>query len=81
MGGFFGPIPAFMMESFPVSIRNTAITATTNISGSVFGGTAPFVVTYFIRQTGSTMVPAFYLTIGAIIATLTLYKFYRQERA
>ena len=72
VGGYFGPIPALMVEAFPTSVRFSAIAITTNISGSVFGGTAPILVTYLIAKTGSTMIPAFYLTAGAVIALIAL---------
>ncbi len=76
VGGYFGPLPALMVESYPTNIRNSAISTTTNISGPVFGGTAPLVVTYLINQTGSHMIPGFYLTAGAVLAFAALFKVY-----
>jgi MHS family proline/betaine transporter-like MFS transporter len=75
-GGYFGPTAAMMVEAFPTSIRFSAIAVTTNISGPLFGGTAPILVTYMINQLGTNMVPAFYLT-GAAIASLIALKFVR----
>ncbi len=74
VGGYFGPLPALMVEAFPTKIRNSAISATTNISGPIFGGTAPLVVTFLINSTGSNMIPAFYLTGGAVLALIALVK-------
>jgi MHS family proline/betaine transporter-like MFS transporter len=74
VGGYFGPLPAFMVEAFPTKIRNSAISATTNLSGPIFGGTAPLIVTFLIDMTGSTMIPAFYLTAGAVISLIALMK-------
>jgi MHS family proline/betaine transporter-like MFS transporter len=74
VGGYFGPLPALMVEAYPTKIRNSAISATTNISGPIFGGTAPLVVTFLINTTGSNMVPAYYLTAGAVLALLALVK-------
>ena len=72
VGGYFGPLPAMMVESYPTEIRNSAVAVTTNISGPLFGGTAPMVVTYLITITGSNLVPAYYLTVGAVIALVSL---------
>ena len=71
-GGYFGPTPAMMVEAYPTAIRFSAITITTNISGPLFGGTAPILVTYLIDKTGSNMVPAFYLTGAAVISFISL---------
>ena len=74
VSGYFGPLPALMVEAYPTKIRNSAISATTNISGPIFGGTAPLVVTFLINATGSNMVPAYYLTAGAVLALIALIK-------
>lgn len=71
-GGYFGPTAAMMVEAFPTSIRFSAIAITTNISGPLFGGTAPVLVTYMIGKFGSNMVPAFYLTGAAVISLVAL---------
>lgn len=72
VGGYFGPIPALMSESYPTAIRFSAVTMTTNISAPIFGGTAPMLVAYLISVTGTNMIPAYYLTIGAVVALITL---------
>ncbi|MBW8309153.1 MAG: MFS transporter [Candidatus Paracaedibacteraceae bacterium] len=72
VGGYFGPLPALMVEAYPTAVRFSAVTITTNISGPLFGGTAPMLVTFLIDKTGSNMIPAFYLTFGAVIALLVL---------
>lgn len=72
VGGYFGPIPALMVEAYPISIRFSAVSITTNISGPLFGGTAPMVITYLIDATGSTLIPAFYLTLGALGSLIAL---------
>ncbi|RZI46439.1 MFS transporter [Candidatus Finniella inopinata] len=72
VGGYFGPLPALMVETFPTAVRNSAVSLTTNISGPLFGGTAPQIVIVFITLTGSNLVPAFYLTAGAVVALIAL---------
>lgn len=72
VGAYFGPIPALMAESFPTMIRYSAVTITTNISGPLFGGVTPMIVTYLIAVTGSALVPAYYLVTGAVISFIAL---------
>ena len=72
VGGYFGPLPALMVESYPTEVRFSAITSTTNISGPIFGGTAPMMMAYLIGLTGDNMVPAYYLTAGSVIALIAL---------
>eukprot|EP01132_Coremiostelium_polycephalum_P000239 gene239-318_t len=79
VGGYLGPVPAFMVESFPIAIRFSAISITTNISGPLFGGTVPLLITYLVNKTGSHLVPAYYLTAGAIFSLLSLAFFKIKE--
>jgi MHS family proline/betaine transporter-like MFS transporter len=72
VGGYFGPIPALLVESFPTNIRYSAVSIAVNISGPLFGGTAPMVVTYLIGVTGYSQIPALYLTMGAILSLVAL---------
>jgi MHS family proline/betaine transporter-like MFS transporter len=44
------------------------------MGNAVFGGTAPFIATFLILQTGNTFAPAFYLMAAAFIAFLALLK-------
>jgi MHS family proline/betaine transporter-like MFS transporter len=83
VGGYFGPLPALMVEAYPTNIRFSAVAITTNISGPLFGGTAPMIVTYLIDVTGSNLVPAYYLTFGAVVALISLrfIKSYGRETA
>lgn len=64
-----------LSEVFPTTVRYTASAVTYNISYAIFGGTAPFVATFLIAQTGNRLAPAIYLTViaaGALIATWLL---------
>lgn len=72
VGGYFGPLPAMMIESFPTRVRYSASSLVTNISGPIFGGTAPALVTWLIYVTGSNLVPAFYLTGAAVISLIAV---------
>jgi MHS family proline/betaine transporter-like MFS transporter len=71
-GCFFGPIPAMMVESYPTKIRFSAVALTTNISGPIFGGLTPFLMTWLINVLETRMVPAYYLAAGAVISLLAV---------
>jgi MFS transporter, MHS family, proline/betaine transporter len=57
-----------MSELFPTKVRYTASAATYNLAYTIFGGTAPFIATWLIAQTGNNLAPAFYLVAVCIMA-------------
>lgn len=59
-----------MSELFPTKVRYTASAATYNLAYTVFGGTAPFVATWLIAQTGNKLSPAYYLIAVCIMALI-----------
>lgn len=62
-----GVVTAVLLsEVFPTHARYTASAVTYNVAYTLFGGTAPFVATWLIDQTGSSMAPAAYLAGIAI---------------
>jgi MHS family proline/betaine transporter-like MFS transporter len=73
MGLIQGPLPAFMVECFPVKVRYTAIGLSYNITLAIFGGTAPLVSTWLIQATGNLTSPAIYLVALAIISSTSMY--------
>jgi MHS family proline/betaine transporter-like MFS transporter len=73
LGLIQGPLPAFMVECFPVKVRYTAIGLSYNITLAIFGGTAPLVSTWLIQATGDLASPAIYLVVLAIISSIFMY--------
>jgi MHS family proline/betaine transporter-like MFS transporter len=59
------PLFAFMAELFPTRVRYSSVSIGYNFSVMTFGGTAPFIATYLISQTGSNIAPSFYLIAAA----------------
>lgn len=68
--GFMGTVPTVLVEMFPTKIRNTAYSVGYNLALALFGGTAPLVVTYLIKETGDILAPAYYLIAASIVAFL-----------
>ena len=61
-------ISATFPAMFPTAVRFAGFAIAYNISTSIFGGTAPLVATWLIGQTGSSLAPAFYLVVIALVA-------------
>lgn len=72
MGIFFAPIPATLVELFPLTVRYSGISISHSLSMAVFGGTAPFIATGIIHLTGNNASPALYLALGAFISAIAL---------
>lgn len=78
---YFAPLPAIMSSMFPARIRSTGLSLGYNIGVTVFGGFAPFILTWLIGSTGSLLVPGYYLVAIAVVASVSLIisrKVYRQ---
>ena len=65
---YFAPLPAIMSAMFPVQIRTTGLSLGYNIGVTVFGGFAPFILTFLISATGSLLVPGYYLVAIAALS-------------
>jgi MHS family proline/betaine transporter-like MFS transporter len=76
INGFIqGPTPVAMAAQFPAEIRYSAIGIGYNVTLAIFGGTAPLVATWLIRETGDLAAPAWYIAAAAAVscaATLSL---------
>ena len=74
LAGNDGVLATFLSEMFPTSVRYTCFGLSFNMGNAIFGGTAPFVATFLIIQTGNTFAPAFYLMAAAFIAFIALLR-------
>lgn len=63
-----GTLPTFLAELFPTRVRYTGFALSFNTANALFGGTAPFVATWLIATTGTTIAPGWYLVGVAILA-------------
>jgi len=62
-----GPVSTALGEQFPTRVRSTALAIGYNVAVMLFGGFAPFFVTWLIHATGTPIAPAFYLMFGAAV--------------
>ncbi len=69
---YFAPLPAIMSAMFPVQIRTTGLSLGYNIGVTVFGGFAPFILTFLISTTGSLLVPGYYVVAIAALSLASI---------
>lgn len=60
--------PTALAELFPATVRSRGLSVTYNVAVTLFGGTAPFVITWLVAQTGNDLMPGYYATAGMIIS-------------
>lgn len=69
---YFAPMPALMSAIFPVQVRTTGLSLGYNIAVTIFGGFAPFILTWLIATTDSKLSPSYYLLAIALMAMVSL---------
>jgi MHS family proline/betaine transporter-like MFS transporter len=69
---YLGALAGFLADLFPVSNRTTGISMSYNLSVTIFGGFAPFVITWLIGKTGWIAAPGYYLAVAAVLSLVTL---------
>lgn len=79
LGIFFGPMSTALAEQFPAAVRSTGLGIAYNLGVMVFGGFAPFFVTWLIGTTGSPIAAAYYVMFGASVGIVAA--FFLTERA
>src|SRR5699024_11869331 len=67
-----GTMPSQLPSLFFTEVRYGGLSITYNVSASLFGGTAPLLIAWFISLTGSTLVPAFYIMFASVIGIIVI---------
>ncbi|WP_322093218.1 MFS transporter [Paraburkholderia bannensis] len=65
---YTGPILAALAELYPTRVLSTGLSVAYNFAVTIFGGFAPFLITWLIARTGSNMAPALYVIVAAAIS-------------
>lgn len=55
-----------------MQVRTTGLSLGYNIAVTIFGGFAPFILTWLIDSTGSRLSPSYYLMAVAVMALVSL---------
>lgn len=69
---FQGTMPSLLPSLFFTDVRNAALSITYNVSASLFGGTAPLIVSWLISQTNNPMIPAYYVIFSALVGIVVV---------
>jgi MHS family proline/betaine transporter-like MFS transporter len=72
MACFSGPGPATIAEMFPTRVRCTALGVGYNAGAVFFGAGAPYIATWLIDKTGSTIAPAWYVVFGCTVTFILI---------
>jgi MFS transporter, MHS family, proline/betaine transporter len=68
-----GVIAATLAEMFQTSIRYTALSITSALANTVFGGFAPFIGTFLVRVTGDPVSPSYFIMAAALISGISVF--------
>lgn len=76
LAGIKGTMTSQLPSLFFTEVRYGGLAVTYNISASIFGGTAPLLISWLISTTANQLMPAYYLIfaslIGIVVVTLFL---------
>lgn len=71
--------PLLMVTLFPARIRYSASALSYNLAYGLLGGTAPYIATYLIAETGNNLAPAYYVVVVTVIGLLITINGFRSE--
>ncbi|MGH3907794.1 MAG: MFS transporter [Pseudonocardiaceae bacterium] len=57
---------------FDTRVRYSGFAISYNVSTSLFGGTAPYMIAFLVKQTGNLSMPAFYLMAAAAVSIIPM---------
>ncbi|MCI1015990.1 MFS transporter [Herbaspirillum sp. C7C2] len=81
IGANFGPMPTALSEQFPTRVRSTGLAVAYNLAAMLFGGFAPFIVTWLTKVSGSPVAPAWYVLFAACIGVAAAWAMRDQSPA
>ncbi len=74
----YGPIAAFLVESFPARIRYTSVSLPYHVGNGYFGGWTPFIATAVVARTGD-IYAGLWWPIGVAIMTFIIGSLFLKE--
>lgn len=73
IGTVGGPLPALLAERFPTRNRATGVSLAFALSVAIFGGTAPYVMTWIATVTQSSIAAGYYTILTALITLIAIF--------
>ena len=71
-GTFVGPANFLTAQLFPAHVRCRGVSFSLSLGISLFGGLTPVLLTFFVTKLNFAYAPAIWLSMGAIVAQITL---------
>ncbi|ABK73889.1 MFS transporter [Mycolicibacterium smegmatis] len=71
-GLFNSSTTALITELLPTQVRTTGVALGYNLAVAIFGGSAPFIATYLVSQTGSIASPAYFFALTGLVSIAAL---------
>jgi MFS family permease len=71
LGVFYGPLSTAVAEQFDTTVRSRGLSLAYNLAVMIFGGFAPFLVTFLIDFTGDPLAAAYYVMFGCGVGFLS----------
>jgi MHS family proline/betaine transporter-like MFS transporter len=71
---FSGPGPAAISEIFPTRSRSTWMTTGYALATAIFGGFAPYIASWLIKETGNPVSWVYYVMAAAVVTAATIYR-------
>lgn len=71
LGIFYGPLSTAVAEQFDTTVRSRGLSLAYNLAVMIFGGFAPFLVTFLIDFTGDPLAAAYYVMFGCGVGFLS----------
>ncbi|MFJ5369259.1 MFS transporter [Bosea sp. CER48] len=72
IAAIWAPTPGLLAGMFPTHVRSTGMSVAYNVVVLLFGGLAPFTLTWLVARTGSDMMPSYYLLACGALSLLAL---------
>jgi MFS transporter, MHS family, proline/betaine transporter len=69
-----GAGPVMLTEMFPTRLRSTPIGIGYNVSAAIFGGFAPFICTWLVRETGDAIAPTYFLLVCSLVSLFSVMR-------
>ncbi len=71
-------MPAYLCDLFPKEVRTTGVAIVHDLTATAFGSFTPVFITLMIRETGTNLVPGFYVLAAALLACASVAALRRQ---
>ena len=81
LGIFYGAVSTAVAEQFDARVRSSGLSLAYNLAVMIFGGFAPFFVTWLIEATGDPLAPAYYVMFGCAAGFIASFGVRERERA